>query len=196
MLTVGSVKAIWEKVNSEYGTDLEIPRQTLSRNSNQDERLEGVISEKSINDIELTPEILAQFEKEVADFAEFMADENKKAEESWNNVLKLEENSDILKQTSRLRHVKSGYKSFTGAPRVYFEGWVNNNAGHWKWEYMNVIRVNPSDSTPYRFYLEKTDHNFYDARRTCAVNYIGTMYKNTILGWIPSSSTQYLEWYA
>ena len=72
-----------------------------------------------------------------------------------------------------------------------------DNGGFWRWTFFqNTDVITDVNSDTAKFYMTDYNYSFIDDHRTCAVNYIGTLYNKILVWWIPSDSTQYVEWYA
>lgn len=122
--------------------------------------------------------------------------EEAKANKKWKEALNQSDSLLPNGPVSRSRLLKSGYKNITGA-RVYFEGWALNDAGYWVWDSLNYTRVDTDyNNSSHRFTKESYTVKYLDARRTCAVNYTGTMHDKVLMFWIPRNATQYVEWWA
>lgn len=193
--TTASILSIIEDVNREYGTNFYVPAEKELRafQTEVQPNIEALQADK------LTVSELEQFEKELREAASVLSAESATAEAAWQAALlegeKLE--NQINKSLRGSSLPKSGRKKVRGAS-ISFEGWANNNNGYWAWEYLNTTSVTAnSDDPKYRFYNDGGyDHTFIDSRRTCAVNYYGTMHTKVLTFWIPEDYTHYVEWSA
>lgn len=189
-------QSIMDRINEEYGTDFHFPTKEELTETKLESNPATIAAQSSAS-----PEQLKQFEDQLRTIAISLVKKNVEAEAAWKtaaskgNVVSSLGDTNIL--TPQLTLVRSLHKDIDGG-EAYFEGYVNDGNGYWRWTSFTTTRVTPdvsSSSTRY-FSLDHYSYTFIDTGRTCAMNYYGTLYNKTILGWIPSSSTQYVEWWA
>ena len=82
-----SAMSVIDKINAEYGVDFSLPSETMSGRS-------------SVN-IQITPEVLKQFEEELRVAAKEISEENAKAEELWEKALSQSDVQDCKMKCDR-----------------------------------------------------------------------------------------------
>lgn len=204
--SVKSVQSIIETVNHEYGVDFYIPDETDSKECKKSLQISsasssdvGVISESAIRSANLSSSQLKEFESELRQAAKLISKENAESNAAQKNAA-VSENKSIKDsssvQSEGIRLAKSGKKTITGGI-AHFEGWANNYKGYWVWEYCNTASADMDyNNNKYRFAFEDYSDTIIDSGRTCGVTYKGTLYTKTLAFWVPSKSSQYVEWWA
>jgi hypothetical protein len=191
--SLAAYQAVMDKINTEYGTDYHFP--------SADELAKANLSNPTTFDKSTIS--VKKFEDELRQSAEALATDNANAKFQWQAAVTKADAEDSapsvnasISPAPALELVTHGTKALTGGS-AYFEGWENNNNGYWMWEYLNTTSVTTDyNNTSKQFFLDSYNYSYLDGKRTCAVNYVGTLYTKVLVWWIPASSTQYLEWYA
>jgi hypothetical protein len=182
-------QAVMNKINAEYGLNYHFPSKAELSKAN--------LSNPDTFDANTVT--VAQFENALQKVAESQSQENAQAKSSWNTALKKSATDDSLNTVESIEPMDASRdltKAITGGT-AEFLGIESDSGGYWRWTFFqstNVITDYNSDTA--RFFLSDYNYSFIDAHRTCAVNYIGTLYNKILAWWIPSDSTQYVEWYA
>lgn len=201
-----SIRSIIETVNHKYGVHFYIPDELLSKKDECKLQISSspadtqVISESTIRSANLSSSDLKTFETELRQSAKLIAKANSDSNAAWkndiaNNDQTIKGNS-LLIQSDGIRLAKSGKKNITGGI-AKFEGWANNYKGYWAWEYCNTASADMDyNDNKYRFSFDSYTYKLSDANRTCGVKYKGTLYTRILTFWVPSDSTQYVEWWA
>ncbi len=193
--SISNYQALIDKINKEYGVSLFIPTKT--------ELKKAEISNTS-RATSMSSESKEQFEDQLREIAKNLSKQNTEAQAAWEAATSNKsEDSPIVtsgKLVASVTNVSSQNKDIEGA-EAYFEGYVNDSTGYWRWTKFTKTGVTPDySSDTVKFMMDDKygtySYKFIDSHRTCSVIYKGTMYTNTILGWVAAKSSQYVEWYA
>lgn len=184
-------QSVLDKLNEEYGTTFHFP------------------TEEELHEVGLTNTVdprtatvsATEFEKQLRPIAERISQANLEAEREWEEISAraVTGAEEASKKAASVQIPKQLEQTIEGAV-AYFSAYAEDSAGYWRWDsFIETYTTMDYDNDEVRFTMDDPDNYSYkylDAYRTCAVKYTGTLYSNTLVGWIPSDYTQTAEWYA